>query len=182
MNKKKSMTGLFLIIAVLFIGIGYAAISSVTLNIVGNAKVDPASSAFDVQYKYDSNPSNNILNGTGGSGYSATAGVTKATYVDGYNATIDAPEFTLKDQYVDFTLTVVNKSTELMATITTANITLPSGNTYFSVTLPETVNLNLAPNAEGTFKVRVTCLKTPTATQTWDGWTVTINAQPAEAS
>ncbi len=182
MRKKKSMTGLLLILAVLFIGVGYAAISTVTLNINGSAKVEPASDAFDVNFVYDAQTaSNNKIAGTASTGFTINAANTYAEYTANKTATLTATEFTTKDQYVDFVFTVRNDSADLNATLTNANITLPTdSNGYFSVTLPETVNLNLAPAATGTFKVRVTCTKTPTATQTWNSWTIAINPQAAE--
>ena len=183
MNKRKSMIGLLLIVAVLFIGIGYAAISSVTLTITGNAKVEPGADAFNVNYTYDSTtPANNKIVGAASTGFTITAANTYAEYTALRTAVISATEFTEQGQYVDFTFTVKNESSHLNATLTNSDISLPSGNTYFTVTLPSTVNLNLAPNGTGTFTVRVTCVKTPTEVQTWNSWVVTITPQPSEAS
>ena len=102
MNKKRSMTGLYIILAVLFIGIGYAAVSNVTLTITGNAKVTPGNSSFNVHFLYDSNTaSNNIITGTPGGGYTATA-ATEAKYTGNTNELVlfpyifvyeDSPEY-----------------------------------------------------------------------------------------
>ena len=51
MKKKKSFTGLLIILAVLFLGVGYAAITSRTLTINGNVTVNPNENDFDVVFK-----------------------------------------------------------------------------------------------------------------------------------
>ncbi len=49
MKKKKSFTRLLIILAVLFLGVGYAAITSRTLTINGNVTVNPNENDFDVE-------------------------------------------------------------------------------------------------------------------------------------
>lgn len=182
MNKKKTMTALIIVLAVLFIGIGYAAISNVTLNITGNAKVEPGANAFDVNYKNTNKTvSSETITGQPSDGFTITTDNTHANYTALKTATITATEFTQKDQYVDFTFTVQNDSAELKATLTNANISLPTATDYFEATVVGTVNLNLAPGATGDFTVRVKCKKTPTAAQTWDNFVITITPQAAEA-
>lgn len=181
MNKKKSMVGLLLIIAVLFVGIGYAAISSVTLNIVGNARVTPGDSSFVVHFDYKGNAQQDAVTGTPGGGYTATA-ATSAKYTGLYDATIDAMDFTKKDEYIDFPFVIVNESAELSATIASNNIVISSGNAYLEAQLdPNFSTLTITHGQSGTVTIRVKCLKTPTSVQDLTGFTVTISPQPAEA-
>jgi len=181
MNKKKSMVGLLLIIAVLFVGIGYAAISSVTLNIVGNARVTPGDSSFVVHFNYKGNAQQDAVTGTPGGGYTATA-ATSAKYTGLYDATIDAMDFTKKDEYIDFPFVIVNESAELSATITSDDIDISSGNAYLEAQLdPNFSTLTITHGQSGTVTIRVKCLKTPTSVQDLTGFTVTISPQPTEA-
>lgn len=181
MNKKKTMTALIIVLAVLFIGIGYAAISSVTLNIVGNAKVEPGNNAFDVNYKNISGTvSSDVITGTASTGFTITSTNTHANYTGLRTATITANEFTQKDQYVDFTFTVQNDSADLNAKLTTADISLPTATDYFEATVVGTVNLNMAPGETGDFTIRVKCKKTPTSAQTWDNFVITLTPTAQE--
>ena len=181
MNKKKSMTGLFIILAVLFIGIGYAAVSNITLTINGNARVTPGDSSFDVHFVYDDGtPANNIITGTAGGGYTVTAN-TVAKYTSKTTGTIDAMDFTKKDEYIDFPFVIKNSSEELSAKIESSDIVISAGNNYLAAELTGFSALNLAPNGTGTVTIRVKCLKTPTDVQNLTGFTVTITAHPAEA-
>lgn len=181
MNKKKSMTGLFLILAILFIGIGYAAISNVTLTINGNAKVTPGDSSFNVHFVYDENNSaNNNITGTAGGGYTATA-ATVAKYTGLTTGTIDAMDFTKKDEYIDFPFVIKNDSTELYAKIESGDVSISAGNAYLEAQLTGFSTLNIAPAATGTVTIRVKCLKTPTDVQNLTNFTITITAHPVEA-
>ena len=126
-------------------------------------------------------PSTTAFAGTA-SGFTPDIAKTYAKYTGKKTAIISATEFTKKDQYVDFTFTVQNDSEDLNATITSADISIPAGNTYLSAELVGTVNLNLAPQATGDFTVRVKCLKTPTAEQKWENFVITITANPAETT
>lgn len=181
MNKKKSMTGLFIILAVLFIGIGYAAVSNVTLTINGNARVNPGDSSFNVHFPYVGGQANTIT-GTAGGGYTVTAN-TVAKYTSETTGTIDAMDFTKKDEYIDFPFVIKNDSDELGATIAAADVSISAGNTYLQAELaPGFTTLNIAHGSQGTVTIRVKCLKTPTAVQDLTNFTVTITAHPAEAS
>ena len=183
MNKKKSMTGLFIILAVLFIGIGYAAVSNVTLTINGNARVTPGDSSFVVHFPYDSNTdSNNNITGTAGNGYAVTAN-TVAKYTSDTTGIINAMDFTKKNEYIDFPFVIKNDSDELGATIAAADVSISAGNTYLQAELaPGFTTLNIAHGSQGTVTIRVKCLKTPTTVQDLTNFTVTITAHPAEAS
>lgn len=181
MNKKKTMTALIIVLAVLFIGIGYAAISTVTLNIVGNAQVTPGDDSFVVHFPYTSGESNTISY-TASTGYTATAN-TNGTYTSLTDATINAMDFTKKDQYVDYTISVKNDSPELSATIASTNITISSGNQYLEAALLDNFStVTIAAGQTGTFTLRVKCIKTPTSTESLTGFTVAIHPQPALAN
>lgn len=181
MNKKRSMTGLYIILAVLFIGIGYAAVSNVTLTITGNAKVTPGNSSFNVHFLYDSNTaSNNIITGTPGGGYTATA-ATEAKYTGNTTGIINAMDFTKKDEYIDFPFVIKNDSDELYAKIEDGDVVISAGNTYLEAQKVNFSTLNIAPNGTGTVTIRVKCLKTPTDVQNLTNFTVTITAHPTEA-
>ena len=88
MKKRTGIIGV--LIAILVLGIGYAAITGVDLLVDGTGKVVPDSENFAVHYDTANAPTVTI-----GTGVKDTATVT-ATYTDGLHATINVDGFTKK--------------------------------------------------------------------------------------
>ena len=102
--KKTSVIILVTIIAVsILLGLGYAAIQNVTLNIAGSAEATPNQSNFKVKFMRD--PAPTVSDST-----HATANIT-----DDLNATINVSGLTGKGQNVTATYSIENASTDLSA-------------------------------------------------------------------
>lgn len=95
-----------ILIAVMLLGIGYAAIQNITLNISGTAKADPSQSNFKVMF-------------TGTPTVSDSSKVVAAITND-TNATINVSGLTAKGQTVTATYTVQNVSSDLSADLSVA--------------------------------------------------------------
>ena len=158
MNKKKSFTGLLIILAVLFLGVGYAAITSRELTINGNVTVTPNENDFDVVFKGEPT----ITDGT------STATTATNTY-DSTNrtATLTVNGLEKAGDKVVVTYTIENKSNSLKATLSNLTVTNDSANGYFTV---ETTELNdtvlgvysaAEATDETTLVVTITLAKTP---------------------
>ena len=166
-NKKTLQIVLVLLIAVLTLGIGYAAISSVNLIINGNATTSVNQNNFKVHFIQ----AQDITGSTGASGTSSidTQDDTKAIF--------DVTGLTKVGDYAEAVYTVRNDSNGIGAEIT---LNLESSNTeYFKVT--ETILDNkLQTGEETTAKVRVEMIKTPITDSVSTSITATLTASPLE--
>lgn len=149
MKKKKSFTGLLIILAVLFLGVGYAAITSRTLTINGNVTVNPNENDFDVVFK--GGPT--ITDGT-------DPATTATNTYDSTNrtATLTVDGLEKAGDKVVVTYTIENKSNSLKATLSNLTVTNDSAKGYFTV---ETTELNdtvlgVYSAAETTYYIRPT--------------------------
>ena len=107
-----------LVIAMILLGIGYAAIQNITLNITGTAVADPSQANFKVKFIGTPDVSNDAL---------ATATITNDT-----NATINVTGLTKKGDSASVTYTIENDSTDLSAELSFA--TSNSDAEFFEVT------------------------------------------------
>ena len=149
MNKKRTILGGAILVAVLMLGIGYAAINAITLNISGTATANENAANFVVEFD-------------------KTAEITKTGDVtaaidsqDAKKATMDVSGLTAKGDTATATFTIVNKSPDLLANLSVAAKTI-TNEEYFSVNA--VVNTSTALAAEGaktTATVTVTLNKTP---------------------
>lgn len=150
MKNKKTFVGIALLILVLVLGIGYAAITS-SLNINGTAKATTDDSNFKVVFTGVTDPA------------TATNGVTATATADSTTATLNVEGLTTKGQTKTATFTIANKSPELKALVDvkTKSIT----NTEFFAINAEVKNADtaLAPDGETTVTVTVELVKTPIA-------------------
>lgn len=149
MKKKKSFTGLLIILAVLFLGVGYAAITSRTLTINGNVTVNPNENDFDVVFK----GAPTITDGT-------DLATTATNTYDSTNrtATLTVDGLEKAGDKVVVTYTIENKSNSLKATLSNLTVTNDSAKGYFTV---ETTELNdtvlgVYSAAETTYYIRPT--------------------------
>ena len=166
-NKKALQIGLFVLIAVVTLGIGYAAISSVNLIINGNATASVNQNNFKVHFTQ----AQAISGSTGASGTSTIDSQ------DDTKAMFDVTGLTKVGDYAEAVYTVRNDSNGIGAEIT---LNLESSNTeYFKVT--ETILDNkLQAGEETTAKVKVEMIKTPITDSVSTSITATLTASPIE--
>ena len=106
-----------LLIGMLLIGIGYAAIQNITLNITGTAQADPSQSNFKVMFSGEPTVSDET--------YIAAA------ITDEINGAINVIGLTEKGQTVSATYTVQNVSTDISADLSVS--TTNSNTEYFTI-------------------------------------------------
>lgn len=162
--KKTSKIILTTIIAVsILLGIGFAAIQNITLNISGTAVADPNQANFNV--KFTGTPTVSNVN-------NVTANIT-----DNTNATIDVFGLLEVGQSATATYNIANESKDLSANL--AATTTNSNTEYFKVTS----NLEkdtLGAEETTTLTVTVELIKTPIAEIANSTIGVQIEAEPIQ--
>ena len=166
-NKKALQIGLFVLVAIVVLGVGYAAISAVNLIVNGNATASVDQNNFKVHF-------------TQAQAISGSTGVSGTSTIDSQDdttATFDVTGLTKVGDYAEAVYTVRNDSNGIGAEIT---LNLESSNTeYFKVT--ETILDNkLQAGEETTAKVRVEMIKTPITDSVSTSITATLTASPLE--
>ena len=153
---KKRVGILGVLIAIVLIGIGYAAITAVNLTINGNGTISPDDDNFKVVYtavaQTTVNPSTvSVTTDT----IDATTGVTTTSFT--------ISNMTKKDDTVTLTYTIENKSEDYKAKLSEDSTYLSvTGDTeYFQVTPGSFTQTTLNPGGTTTQTVTVTALKTP---------------------
>lgn len=137
MNKSKSFALLAVISAVLILGVAYAAIGNVTMNVTGTAISSATEDASNFNVKFTG--ATNEVSGTGVSVTTDVTGGTVATYtVTGMKEVGDSAT-------VVFTIT--NSSTDLKAVLSGLTTTTEGDTDYFEVT--DAVLSDLTVDAEG---------------------------------
>ena len=166
-NKKALQIGLFILIAIVVLGVGYAAISSVNLIINGNATARVDQNNFKVHF----------TQAQAISGSTGVSGTSTIDLQDDTKATFDVTGLTKVGDYAEAVYIVRNDSNGIGAEIT---LNLNSSNTeYFKVT--ETILDNkLQAGEETTAKVKVEMIKTPVTDAVSTSITATLTASPLE--
>ena len=144
MTKTSKIIVVAVIVEMLLLGIGYAAIQNITLNIAGTAAADPSQENFKVMFSGTPTVSDETY---------VTAGIT-----DEINATINVSGLTKKGEIVTATYTIQNTSTDL-----TADLSATASNTnteYFNVSYALEEN-TLQKGEATTITVTVELIKTP---------------------
>ena len=132
MKNRKKMITTALIVLVLLLGVGYATVSSVNLNINGTANAE----SKELQVFYD--------------------GVNSGT-VSGKVTTISSP---VKTREATFTVEIKNYETDVNATLAAPSVTQNTNGEYFQVTTScDKTTLNAGDTA--TITVNVKLIKTP---------------------
>ena len=147
----------------LVLGVGYAAIQNITLNIEGTATANPSQSNFKVMFTGTPKVSDNTY---------VTAGIT-----DDINATISVSGLTQKGQTVSAEYTVQNVSTDISADLSVA--TTNSNTEYFTLK-SELAKTSLTAGEATTVKVTVELTKTPIAGSVNSTIGVRLTAMPVE--
>ena len=144
MSKTNKIVIMAVLAAILLLGIGYAAIQNIALNISGTAAADPSQENFKVMFTGTPEVSDSTY---------VTAGITNDT-----NATINVSGLTKKGEKVSATYTVQNTSTDLSADLLLA--TTNSNTEYFTISsnLDKT---SLTAGEATTVTVTAELIKTP---------------------
>ena len=166
MKNKKTLIGIVLLIVVLLLGIGYAAITR-ELTISGSATANANSENFKVYFTGETEVSN-------GDNVTATATAETTT------ANITVTGLTTKDDFETATYTIKNASPELNALLSVTTEEAANSD-YFDVKAEiEDEATPLAPDGTTTVTVTVTLIKTPVAEVT-SNVTVKLNAEAVVA-
>ena len=170
----KKRTGIIaIIIAILVLGIGYAAISNVTLTVnSSSATVSPSQSNFVVKYDaantftYTGNPA----------GSTVTLGRTNDT-----TATFTITGLTKQGDSVTITYPIINESPTLAASLAVPTF-VNDNTTYFSVTpsAPSSATQIAANGGTTNLVFTVSVIKTPVADDQTANITAQIVASPVE--
>ena len=149
MKQKRTLVVLLLVIAILCLGIAYAAISNINLQISGTASATANSENFKVYFT-----------GTPETTKSNSSSIVTATAEEGgTQATINCSGLTTKGDNVTATYTIENGSPELTADITAK---VSSSNEKFTVTktIDETTATSVEAKKTTTITVTVTLNET----------------------
>jgi len=168
-NKKTLQIVLIVLVAVLTLGIGYAAISAVNLIINGNATANPSDTNFKVKFLKETGVTPKITSEYGGTGDIDVTSDTTATFnITGLDAVGESAVANFK---------VKNESNNVGAEISLS--VTNSNSEYFKVT--ETINDNkLQAGEETTATVKVEMIKTPINNAVATSITATLIATPLE--
>ena len=178
MNGSKSFIFLSVLVAVLALGVAYAAITS-NLNITATATVAPDGSNFDVTFTKVT-----AATGTGTLKNEASEDLV-VTSINGTTATFSVAEGCLKTvgQYVEAVYTVTNASDDLIANL--SDITVETeDDTYveFTASIDATAGKVLQPvNGTTTVTVRATLMKAPANATVTSSATLKFTATAQEA-
>jgi len=153
MKQSRTFLILALVVAVLALGIAYAAITSVTLNVNGNVLASAEQGNFKVSF---------IKDGTGAPSFNGKGTATLAITND-TTATMDVSGLSSIGDTLTATFTIKNTSDDLTATL----VATPSNSNpeYFEVT-PTLGSTTVDPvDGTTTLQVAVKLIKTPLADQ-----------------
>ena len=144
MKNRKKMITTALIVLVLLLGVGYATVSSVSLNINGTAKAE----SKELQVFYD------------GTNSGTSAKVTAISSPANTRAATFTVENMTLNETVTMTFEVKNYETDVNATLAAPNVTENTKSEYFQVTTScDKTTLNAGDTA--TITVNVKLIKTP---------------------
>lgn len=144
MRKTNKIILFTLIMVVLLLGVGYAAIQNVTLNITGTAAADPSQSNFKVMFT--------------GTPVVSDSNFATASITDDTNATLNVSGLTTKGQTITVEYLVQNISTDLSSDLA---VSVVNNNTeYFRIT-SELAKTSLTAGEVTTLTLTIELIKTP---------------------
>ena len=148
MSKTSKIIIVMMILALLLLGIGYAAILNVTLNITGTATSNASQENFKVKFS--------------GTPIISDSDKVKASITDDLNATINVEGLTEKGDSVSITYTIQNSSPDLSTDllVTTSN----SNEEYFLLDA-ELAKTSLISGEATTLTITIELIKTPIKTE-----------------
>lgn len=177
MDNKKKVIGIVVIVAILAIGIGYAAISTIPLKISGTAGATTKQENFVV--RFEGTPT-----AEKGENVDATA-TANASITDDLNAKLEVAGLTAKGDTVTAKYTIKNASPDLTAKLT-VNDPVVENTTYFKATkkvtgLAEDNTMELIKDGTAVVELTVELIKTPVTDETIETTvTMSINADPVQ--
>ena len=162
MKNRKKMITTALIVLVLLLGVGYATVSSVNLNINGSAKAG----SKELQVFYD------------GTNSGTSAKVTAISSPENTRAATFTVENMTLNETVTMTFEVKNYETDVNATLVAPSVTKNTNEEYFQVTTScDKTTLNAGDTA--TITVNVKLIKTPVTDEAGSTTvTVAMSASP----
>ena len=163
MSKTKKILIGIILIAVLLLGVGYAAIQNVTLNIVGTAKAGPSQSNFVVKFT--------------GTPEVSDSSKAMATITDDTNATINVEGLTSRGETVTARYILQNASTDLSADLT---VEITNSNEEYFVIESELEKINIVAGEVTTLTVTVELIKTPILTEETSVIGIQLIAEPVQ--
>ena len=166
LSKNKKVIGIVLLVAIILIAIGYAAISTLQLNISGQAQATPQQSNFTVIFSGTpevSDPSK------------VTAEITESNNL---KATMNVTGLVSKGDTVTATYTIENTSNDLAAALSAEEPT-NSNTEYFDVSY-DIAQPTIQAGETTTVTVTVELIKTPITADESSTIGLTINADPQQ--
>lgn len=171
MKNKKLIVGLIFLIAVLVIGIGYAAINNIELKVGGTTNATTAQGNFQVAFTEVKNVSDSSK---------VEASIDES---DKLTAVMNVSGLTAKGDTVTATYEIKNTSPDLSAELTAA-VTKNTNSTYFQVTQSMADPITIAKDKTTTVTVTVELVKTPITAEDEAAATgeieVTVTAKPVQ--
>ena len=178
MKKRKTFIGMALVLAILILGVGYAAINTVNLNINGTANV---TANADFKVVFDEEDAIEVTGGASGATAKYTGELTATMTVS-----LDSTNKTQSAVYK-----IDNNSSELSATLV-ANVTNEDAtlNKYVTVetqlyadeNCAQALNGPVAKDESAYLKVTATLVNNPAQDVLGKTFTVTVTANPADAN
>ena len=165
MTKTRKIIIGIVIATILIIGIGYAALKNITLNVSGSASANPDDSNFKVKL-------------TGTPIVSDETIVTEANITGDLKASFTVEGLTSKGETATITYTIENASEDLSANLS-AEVTKNTNSTYFKVT-PTVAKTSILKEETTTVTVEVELLKTPVSQDETSTIELAITAEPVQ--
>lgn len=165
MKKRTGIIGV--LIAILALGIGYAAVTAVTLVITGTGSITATQENFKVHYT-----------GTVAVTKSPDTIVTTQTHNNAQAGEFTVSGMTKAGDTVTFTYTVINESEGINANLAAPTVVTNSNSEYFEVTTSRDAT-TLAPTESTTQTVTVTAIKTPVTDDVSGNFTIKLVASPS---
>ena len=187
-KRKNSKIVLGLLLAVIGLGIGYAAIAGVSLLVSGTASVKSSDGNFVVRFVRNDanetaieNPTENAITIVGHNANETLMDVSgmTASIEDDTHATFAVGELDEVGEYVEFTYMVVNESDGIDAMLSFDVADVNDGEKYFEIT--KTVDKAIIGEDEvATVKVKVVLIDRPVVDDFDASFELTLNATPVE--
>lgn len=169
MKNSKTVIGVVLLVAILLVAVGYAAIQNVALEIKGNAAATAKQENFTVEFTGTPTTDNSGVPGA----------VVTADKVDKTHASINVSGLTANLDTVSATYEITNTSADLAAVLSEVTTVGGTNKDYFSVTT-DIKEVNLAAGAKTAVTVTVQLVRTPIDLDPTATITVAIDAAPVQ--
>lgn len=171
MKNKKTFIGVIVLLAVLMLGIGYAALTNITLNINGSATGVPDGANFSVDFSDDT--SKIVVDKTNAN----TNVVVDAKKTGTLEAKLDVSNLTSKGESVTVTYTIENNSDDLSANLTLDPASYKDDNFEINAVLGSD---SIAKGESTTVTVTATLLVTPVTEEVSASFKFAVEASPVQ--